>query len=155
MKRSTTNEVRAAPAPVAGECVCVTLRRAARALSQVYDEALASSGLRITQFSLLRGIARLEPVSIGDLAQMQVLDRTTMSRNLAPLERAGLVRQAPGDDRRTSQVQVTPAGHAAIARALPLWRKAQRRIRQEFGDASLGQLRALNAKAEALAEQMR
>jgi len=151
MKRSRANAKKGEAAPASGECVCVTLRRAARAFSQVYDEALAPSGLRITQFSLLRAIARLEPVTIGDLAQAQALDRTTLSRNLMPLERAGFLRQAPGADRRTSEVQVTPAGHAAIARALPLWRKTQLRIRHEFGDASLVELRALNERAEALA----
>lgn len=155
MKRSKGNAATGEAKSTAGECVCVTLRRAARAFSHVYDEALAPSGLRITQFSLLRAIARFEPVTIGDLAQAQALDRTTLSRNLLPLERSGFVRQAPGADRRTSQVQVTPAGHAAIARALPLWRKTQQRIRHEFGDAALGELGALNVRAEALASKSR
>ncbi len=133
------------------ECVCVTLRRAARAFSQLYDDALAPSGLRITQFSLLRAVARLEPASISDLAVAQALDRTTLSRNLAPLERDGFLEQAPGADRRVSEIRLTAAGHAAIARALPLWRQTQRTIRHEFSDAALAQLRALNDKAEALA----
>lgn len=133
------------------ECVCVTLRRAARAFSQIYDDALAPSGLRITQFSLLRAVARLEPTSISDLAAAQALDRTTLSRNLAPLERDGLIEQAPGVDRRVSEIRLTAAGHAAIARALPLWRQTQKKIRHEFSDTALAQLRALNDKAEALA----
>jgi DNA-binding MarR family transcriptional regulator len=133
------------------ECVCVTLRRAARAFSQIYDDALAPSGLRITQFSLLRAVARLEPASIGNLAAAQALDRTTLSRNLAPLERDGLINQGPGADRRVSEISLTAAGRAAIARALPLWRQTQRKIREEFSDAALGQLRTLNDKAEALA----
>lgn len=137
------------------ECVCATLRRAARAFSLLYDEALAPSGLRITQFSLLRAIARLAPVPIGDLAVAQALDRTTLSRNVAPLERDGLIEQTPGSDRRVSEIRLTAAGQAAIARALPLWRQVQRRIRQEFGDEALSQLRALNAHAEQLAGRLR
>ena len=150
-KRLSATQTQTQPA----ECVCVTLRRAARAFSHIYDEALAPSGLRITQFSLLRAIARLAPVPIGDLAAAQALDRTTLSRNVAPLERDGLIEQSPGSDRRVSEIRLTETGQAAIARALPLWRQTQRRIRQEFGDETLAQLRALNEQAERLATRLR
>ena len=152
MKNSDKNLRRQSATPHhPAECVCVTLRRAARAFSQIYDDALAPSGLRITQFSLLRAIARLEPVSIGELAAEQALDRTTLSRNLTPLERDGFVEQAPGLDRRVSEVRITSAGHAAIERALPLWKQTQKKIRQEFSDESLAQLQTLKDKAQALA----
>ena len=102
-------------------CACAALRRAARA----YDAALAPSGLRITQFSILR---RLGPLPVTRLAAEAVLDRSTMGRNLNPLERRGLVRIKVGNaDQRERIAHLTAAGETAIAAALPHWRKAQKR----------------------------
>lgn len=113
------------------ECICVNLRRAARAVSQLYDIALAASGLKITQFSLLRAIERNtlkqnRRASINLLAEEMELDRSTLARNLRPLERDGLVTLSPGRDKRVVEANLTTAGIAAIAHALPLWRHAQR-----------------------------
>src|SRR5512141_3011923 len=91
-------------------CVCLNLRRAARAVSQIYDEALASSGIKVTQFSLLRAVERNEPVAIGAIAEELDLDRTTMARTLAPLERDHLVTLAPGSDQRVTEVRLTAKG---------------------------------------------
>ena len=82
------------------ECVCINLRRMSRVVSQIYDDALAPAGLKITQFCLLRAIERLGPASVGVLADDQELDRTTLTRNLALLERDGLIEQAPGADKQ-------------------------------------------------------
>jgi DNA-binding MarR family transcriptional regulator len=110
-------------------CACATLRRAARAVTAAYDAALAPSGLRITQFGILRRLARLGPLPVTRLAAESALDRSTMGRNLSPLERRGLVRIKVGDaDQRERIACLTAAGEAAIEAALPHWRKAQERI---------------------------
>jgi len=96
-------------------CACITLRRAARAVTAVYDASLAPSGLRITQFSILRKLARFGPLPVTRLAAEAALDRSTMGRNLNPLERRGLVRIEVGNvDQRERVAYLTAAGAAAI-----------------------------------------
>lgn len=110
-------------------CACTALRRAARALTAAYDASLAPSGLRITQFSILRRLARLGPLPVTRLAAEAALDRSTMGRNLNPLERRGFVRIEVGDaDQRERIAYLTAAGEVAIEAALPHWRKAQERF---------------------------
>jgi DNA-binding MarR family transcriptional regulator len=110
-------------------CACANLRRASRAATAAYDSALAPVGLRITQFAVLRTLARLGPLPVSRLAAEIALDRSTMGRNLDPLERRGLVRIGIGDrDLRERIAELTPQGEAAIAAALPYWRDAQARI---------------------------
>jgi DNA-binding MarR family transcriptional regulator len=122
-------------------CACSTLRRATRAVTAAYDSALAPVGLRITQFAVLRSLARLGPLPVSRLAAEIALDRSTMGRNLDPLERRGLVRFAVGEyDQRERVAHLTPAGEAAIASALPYWRDAQRRIDGLVENASIVQL---------------
>ena len=123
-------------------CNCAAVRRTGRVLTQLYDEILAPSGLRATQFALLAGLARTGPVALGELARGMVMDRTTLTRNLAPLERAGWVRAETGGDRRTRRVGLTEAGREALERALPLWRAAQARVGERFGQERLAALRA-------------
>jgi DNA-binding MarR family transcriptional regulator len=123
-------------------CSCAAVRRTGRVLTQLYDEILAPSGLRVTQFSLLATLARTSPVTLGELANLSVMDRTTLTRNLAPLERAGWVHTAAGADRRTRQVALTEAGRATLVAALPLWRAAQERVDQQFGPERTAALRA-------------
>ena len=115
-------------------CVGWNIRRANRAVSRFYDDVLRPSGLRITQFSLLARVMELQPVTINDLAEAVLMDRTTLGRNLKPLEKQGLVRIAPGPDRRTRLVTPTPEGGAALMRTLPLWQKAQAHMRNKLGD---------------------
>ena len=122
-------------------CACITLRRAARAATAAYDAALAPSGLRITQFSILRKLARLGPLPVTRLAAEAALDRSTMGRNLNPLERRGLVRIEVGNvDQREHVAYLTAAGEAAIEAALPYWRKAQKRIAALVQPAAIGEL---------------
>lgn len=110
-------------------CLCSTLRRATRALTATYDAALRPAGLRVTQFSILRILERLGPVPVTRLAAEAALDRSTMGRNLDPLERRGLVRLAVNaSDQRERVAALTEAGRAALAEAVPLWREAQGRI---------------------------
>jgi DNA-binding MarR family transcriptional regulator len=123
-------------------CACASVRRAGRVMTQLYDGVLAPSGLRATQFSLLSRLANAGPLTLGDLAEAMVMDRTTLTRNLAPLERAGWVRTVRGDDRRRREVTITDEGRAMVARALPLWQVAQERVAGGFGPERLAALRA-------------
>jgi DNA-binding MarR family transcriptional regulator len=118
---------------VAADCACKNLRRTARAVTQLYDDTLRPSGLRITQFTLLVAVAISEPVPITRLAEALTLDRTTLARDLKPLTDRGLLEITAGQDRRTRMVRLTRQGREAIARAYPLWRQAQARIVQGQG----------------------
>jgi DNA-binding MarR family transcriptional regulator len=133
------------------DCICVNLRRAARAMTALYDDALAPAGIKVTQFSLMRAIERNEPASIGVLSDELDLDRTTLARNLNPLQRDRLIELAAGSDRRVTEVRLTRKGRAAIARALPLWHRAQLEIGSHFAPSRVAQLREIAAEAAALA----
>lgn len=126
-------------------CTCFNLRKAARAVTQTYDKALKPSGLRATQFSLLRMVAKLEPVGIKDLAKALVMDRTTLGRNLKVLSDRELLEIGEGDDRRYRPIILTVGGQEALDLALPLWEKAQTRMANGFGhDRLAGFLGDLN-----------
>jgi DNA-binding MarR family transcriptional regulator len=118
-------------AEVADGCACKNLRRTARAVTQLYDETLRPSGLRITQFTLLVAVAIGEPVPITRLADALSLDRTTLARDLKPLTDRGLIEITAGNDRRTRVVRLTGQGRDALGRAYPLWQSAQARIVEE------------------------
>ncbi|HEX4480882.1 MAG TPA: MarR family winged helix-turn-helix transcriptional regulator [Rudaea sp.] len=133
-------------------CLCTNLRRATRAISNLYDAALAPSGIKITQFSLLRAVERNEPVAITALADEMALDRTTLARNLAPLERDRLVELAPGSDQRVTEVRLTRAGRNKIAAALPLWKKTQADVGRLLSDGRIEQLRDIASDVSAAAE---
>ena len=122
-------------------CACTTLRRTARAVTAAYDAALAPSGLRITQFGILCKLARFGPLPVTRLAAEAALDRSTMGRNLNPLERRGLVRIEVGNvDQREHVAYLTAAGEAVIEAALPYWRKAQERIAALVQPSAIGEL---------------
>jgi len=106
-------------------CLCDTLRMAARAVSVVYDAALRPLGLRTTQFSLLRRAVLMGPVESWRLSESAGLDKTTLPRNLRPLERRGLVTVQRGEDRRTRIVRATPAGEKLLREATVRWRTVQ------------------------------
>jgi len=131
-------------------CVCGRLRRATRALTQLYDDHMAPCGLRITQFSLLRALLRQGPVRISELASLALLDRTALSRTLEPLVEQGLVSVAPGRDARTREVALTRAGKAAYERALPYWRDAQAIVGRKLGTTKIDALVGLLASVETL-----
>lgn len=133
-------------------CHCSTLRRASRALTALYDRALEPAQLTLPQFSLLRRIQRAGPASLTRLAQVVQLERTTLGRNLRPLEEAGLVEsRASETDARERVIALTPAGVQALDAAVPLWRKAQGKVEQHLGAQRLAQLRELLDDLEALA----
>ena len=139
--------------PVAGlsaACACGRLRRATRALTQLYDDAMAPAGLRVTQFSLLRTLAREGTVRIGDLATHTLLDRTALSRNLDPLIARGFVATVRGRDARTREVALTSSGQRALRQAEPHWRRAQASVRRRIGAQKLDLLIQTLGELEAL-----
>jgi DNA-binding MarR family transcriptional regulator len=117
----------------ATRCTCFTLRKAARAVTQLYDEALRPTGLRATQFSLLTLLRLAGKVPMTRLAEAAVMDRTTLSRNLEVLDRNGLVRVQPGADARVREVELTREGVAKLEEAFPRWQDAQRAIARGMG----------------------
>jgi len=136
--------------PFASPCTCSRLRRATRAVTQLYDDALAPAGLRVTQLSLLRTLQREGTLRIGDLAARNLLDRTALSRNLDPLADRKLVAIVPGRDARTREVTLTRQGIAAIAGAAPHWERAQREVARQVGRGRLDALYDILRDMEAL-----
>ena len=128
-------------------CTCFRLRRAARQVSQVYDQALAPAGLSVNQYSILRH-AR-SPRTLGELAARLGMDRTTLTRNLQPLLRDGWLAEERGADPRQRVLAITATGRACLAKAQPLWRRAQQRIEGLLGDAPSAHLHAVLARVYA------
>ena len=116
------------PKPTPAPCLCNALRQASRVVSRLYDEELRGVGLRTTQYSLLRTLARAGQVRQGDLSGLTSLDETTLTRNLRPLVDAGWVAVRIGDDRREKLVTITKAGTAKLAEARSAWDRAQARM---------------------------
>jgi DNA-binding MarR family transcriptional regulator len=116
------------PASFAATCACFNIRKAARAVTGLYDAVLQPTKLRSTQATLLMASAAAGSPTISRLAALLVMDRTTLARDLKPLADQGLVRVTPGADRRTRRVQVTDAGRAKLREITPLWEQAQARI---------------------------
>ena len=113
---------------IAETCACLNVRKASRAVTQLYDEVLQPSGLRATQFNLLVASALASEATVTQLAEALVMDRTTLTRNLKPLESQGLLTINAGTDRRKHLVRLTERGRQALATALPYWEQAQDRV---------------------------
>lgn len=126
-------------------CHCTVLRKAARRVSARYDEALAPLGVNIAQFSLLRHIRRMAPVSLTDLAARVELDRSTVGRNAKVLQRMGLVASAAGEDQREAVLSITEAGRTVLRDGAPLWDGVQDDIEARLGEGKLEQLHHLLA----------
>jgi DNA-binding MarR family transcriptional regulator len=125
-------------------CNCLALRQAARHVSQFYDQFLAPHGLRNTQYSILARLRRRGAMSINALAAELVMDRTTLGRNILPLQREGLISISPGlADRRSKELRLTKAGAARCRAALKAWREAQVHFEAAFGGKRAKELRAL------------
>jgi len=120
-------------AEVGATCACSNVRKAARAVTQLYDEVLQPTGLRSTQFTLLVAVALLGEASVTQLSGALVMDRTTLARNLKPLESQRLLTIEAGTDRRRHLVQLTERGREALARALPYWEQAQHQVVERLG----------------------
>jgi MarR family transcriptional regulator, organic hydroperoxide resistance regulator len=116
-------------------CLCASLRKATRVVTNRYDAFLSPSGLKITQYSMLMNIARNPGITTTELAKVMLMDQTTVTRNLQLLQKKGCISfQEEGKDLRTKQIQISQAGKQMIEQAKPLWEQAQRDIKNDLGD---------------------
>ncbi len=115
-------------------CLCANLRRAARALTQIYEEALRPVGLRGPQFTILQTLSLAGEITQGRMAQILAMDSTTLTRTLAIMERQGWIARREGEDRREWRIQLSKAGKSKFERALPHWEKAQALLREKLGE---------------------
>jgi len=113
-------------------CACAQVRKASRALTQIYNRHLEPTGLLVTQYSLLANIARAGQASISELVAKLLLEQSTLTRNLAVLEKQGYLRSQPGADRRVKHFSLTEAGREALRQARPRWEDAQRQVGAEL-----------------------
>ena len=133
-------------AEIEATCACSNVRKAARAVTQLYDDVLQPIGLRSTQFTLLVAVALAGEASVTQLSQALVMDRTTLARNLKPLEIQGFLTIGEGTDRRRHLVRLTERGRQVLASALPYWEQAQRQVITRLGEKQWQALRdSLNA----------
>ena len=137
-------------------CVSNNLHQTARAISRIYAEEISQSGIKRSQFPILGFLIRFGPLRLTELADLLFMERTTLTRNLKPLEKLNFVsvtREA--DDARAKEVKVTDAGQAKFLEARKLWKRAQKRILKKFGvenwralESSLRELRTLKPDSE-------
>jgi DNA-binding MarR family transcriptional regulator len=120
--------------PPALPCLCGTLRRSSRALTQLYERALRPLGLRSSQFTILQALVRTGECSQGRLGEILAMDSTSLTRTLGIMRRQGWIAERPGDDRRERWLRLTKAGQEQLGRALPVWEKVQSRMRLQLGD---------------------
>ena len=132
MTRKNTKPARHDP-QILATCTCANLRKATRVVTQIYDAALQSTGLRTTQFTLLATLSRLEHAPLSRLADALVMDRTTLTRNLKPLVDKGLIRSDQEKDQRVRMISLTTEGKKTFENAVPQWRKAQTQMIDGLG----------------------
>jgi len=120
----------------ASSCVCNTLRMVTRAVTQLYDDRLRASGLRVTQYSVLAAITRAGEANLTQLEERLAIDQSTLTRSLKLLERDGLIERAPHPDRRIKALRLTAKGRRAVAIARPLWARAQEQVVRELGTSA-------------------
>jgi DNA-binding MarR family transcriptional regulator len=134
-----TGQSPTAPAP---GCTCFKLRRLTRRVTALYDDEIGRAGMKTTQYSLLNNLMR-GPLTLSALANRLAMDRTTLTRNLKPLLEQRWIEEARGADARSKQLAITPAGRAAVERARPHWRAAQRTIERTLDPDLVARLHAL------------
>ena len=137
-----------------GCCVASNSRRAARAVTKLYDLQLAPAGIRSTQFAVLIALAKSQPVSIGDLAETLLIDTTTLTRSLRLMRKQGLLTISERSTMRQRFVTLTCEGDRALARSLPLWRKLQSRFINAFGNEHWKVLHQELARLSAIARRL-
>ena len=115
-------------------CACFNVRKSARVLTQHYDAAMQSIDLRATQFTILGVLSAHSGITVTDLADCLMMDRTTLTRNLRPLETQGLVNTRPGDDKRTRLIDLSKKGKNKLEKAIPLWKQAQKQVTEHMGN---------------------
>ena len=138
-----------------GTCAAFNLRRASRVVTQLYDAGLSPTGLRSTQFTILVATAKSQPTSVGGLAELTLMDQTTMTRNLRLMVREGLIEVAARGAKRVKLVRLTKAGERALAKAVPVWRTTQERFLAAFGAGPWRDMRQALELAAGLAVETR
>ena len=127
---------------VKDHCLCLAAQRAARTLARRFDEALKPAGITSGQFSLLNALNRPEPPTIGSVAGLLAMDRTTLTANLKPLERRGMIELVPDEkDKRSRRIRLGEAGMAVLSLAMPIWLATHGEIDAALGDAEAMALR--------------
>jgi DNA-binding MarR family transcriptional regulator len=129
-------------------CVCTTLRKATRNVTQLYDDALRPSGLRTTQLHTLNAIGEAGEATVTELTKLLLIDQTTLTRNLAVLERDGLIKDVQKPDGRLKSVKLTRKGEQALQAALPLWAEIQERVTKAISTSTWA---SMSAELERLA----
>ena len=134
-------------------CACANLRRAARIVTQRYDQQLQPAGIKTTQFTLLQALTRTGSISQGNLGELLGLDSTTLTRTLAPLRRKGWIETKPGQDRREVRLTLTAEGKRKYLSALHYWQSAQRQLRRVLSEAGWKQMMESTILTAARAQQ--
>ena len=134
-------------------CACANLRRAARIVTQRYDQQLQPAGIKTTQFTLLQALTRTGSISQGNLGELLGLDSTTLTRTLALLRRKAWIRTKPGQDRREVRLTLTAEGKRKYLSALHYWQSAQRQLRRVLSEAGWKQMMESTILTAALAQQ--
>ena len=128
------------------QCMCASLRRASRALTQAYDDALRPTGVRATQFTILQALSRAGEISQGQLGQILAIDSTTLTRTLGIMVREGWIAERPGADRRERLLHLSKSGRAQFNRAVPAWERVQDQLLLQLGNKQWRSLLALTAQ---------
>ena len=131
-------------------CLCGTLRRSSRALTQLYEHALRPLGLRSSQFTILQALVRTGECSQGRLGEILAMDSTSLTRTLGIMRRQGWIAERRGDDRRERWLRLTKAGDEQLRRALPVWDQVQTRLRRQLGDRAWDDLFRLTNQMTAM-----
>jgi DNA-binding MarR family transcriptional regulator len=134
---------------IRSKCACTRVRRGARVLTSLYDEALATTGLSIAQFSLLRAVGRLEAPNLSEVAEEMALDRSTLGRNVVVLQRMKLLDVAEADDLRARRITMTARAQRLVNACLPMWEETQRKVEARLGRGGLATLFDLLERLEA------
>jgi len=134
-------------------CLGSSVRRASRALTQIYEDALRPLGLRATQFTILQVLSLAGEVPQGRLGEMLTMDSTSLTRTLAIMQRQGWIAERRGDDRRERRLSLAKTGEAQLKRTLPAWEKVQSRLRRELGERAWKDLFQLTTRLAELAAE--
>jgi DNA-binding MarR family transcriptional regulator len=135
-------------------CLCASIRRASRAITQRYDEALRPTGLTITQFTLLQALSLAGDITQGRLGEILAMDSTTLTRTLRVMTRQGWISKVYGTDRRERRLRLTSAGKSEFNRAVPTWHKSQQSLRNQLGNGRWHDLmKLMNDTALLMVEQ--
>lgn len=121
-------------------CICFNLRKAARAITQIYDDMFRDLELTATQAAILTTVRMIGPLRVSELAEAMATDRTTLTRNLRPLERDGYIKIEAGQDRRAKEVAITKSGENISLKAFKKWQKFQTNVTKVVSEEKMEKL---------------